>query len=317
MKPLHKIVMVFTTLLLAATTGHVMQSAVPERSADPVVPSPEPVAGAPSAPALPAAAPAFAQSRHRAPNLDTPKMRAPLADSTPDAIPLDSLAEAKGFAAPGCAAPMLETRATASASVAVTLAVPCLGGQKARIRHEGLTLPITLAADGHWRGTVPALATEAHLTVMLPDGTELAATQAVSGLKEVNRIAVATGGLRGVQLHGLEYGSGPDGPGDVNPRAQRAPDTPMGGWLAVFEDDATQVQIYSAPASMSDVRLELTAAVGPDTCGKDVHAEARRLLRGVAEAPAEIIVAMPACDDGDGMVLVPLPEFPLNLAAAN
>jgi hypothetical protein len=319
MKPLHKIAMVFTTLLLAAATGHVMQSAAPGGTE---APAPEPAAAAqpqPDPQSNPQPEQQLARTAEHLPALGLPPMRKPLPAPGMGPLPQDSAHQASGFAPQTCAPPQIALEPAASASVRLSLAAPCLAGQTATIHHAGLALPITLSAAGDWSGIIPALLPQARFSVALADGTTLEATQAVTGLADLNRIALVTGARTPVQLHSFEYGSGHGGAGDVNPADPRSPDTPLGGWMAVFASATAQpqVQIYTAPASMADLRLELEAGVDPASCGKDLTAEAHRLLRGVAEVPAEITLAMPDCNDGDGTVVMQLPDFPIAVATAN
>lgn len=316
MKPLHKIALVCTTFILAAATGHVMQnSARFGLTSDQV---PPPMAGTPQSPAEPVALAAEPEVHvAQVPGLTAPAPRLQVVETDTVTLPQDDPAPATGFAQPACAAPTLSAASAPSASVQLTLEAPCLSGQWATIRHEGLTLPIRLSTNGDWSGLVPAMAPEARLSVALPDGTQLNAVQAVTGLANLNRYVLSAEGPAALQLHGYEYGSGAGGEGDVSAAMPRTADTPLGGWMAVFDDPeaGTQVQIYSAPAEMADIRLQAEAEITPQSCGKDLRAQAQRLLKGSAEAPAPITLAMPDCGDGEGVVVMALPDFPLNVAA--
>ncbi|SOC19087.1 hypothetical protein SAMN05877809_11096 [Rhodobacter sp. JA431] len=314
MKPLHKVLMVGTTFVLAAATGHVMQNSANSGLQEAQAPQVTREHSSPALDALHSEAPAQATT---APDLAVPPMmRTPLFETDlAAALPTDAL-DIGGFAKPACAAPQIALAPAPLASVQMTVTAPCLAGQEAKITHAGLTFPIFLSPEGEWTGILPAMSTKPQFSFDFGGGEITSLVAEISGLENVNRIALSAPAQAGVSLHGLEYGAGYDGAGDVSALAPRTADTPLGGWMAVFGDAETTVQIYSAPANMSDIRLEMLAEAVPETCGQDVHAQAIRLLRGVAEAPAPITVAMPGCDDAFGAVVMPLPDFPLSLASA-
>lgn len=326
MKPLHKIVLVCTTFVLAAATGHVMQN--PARfglneAENPAAPADvtniQPVANIAEAPEI-----TLAQlEQGAAPQLPGAPMMRPLAQDIATApAPVETGLAVSGFAT-GCGAPQIGVAPAASASVLLSVEAPCHGGALVTISHEGLALPVRLSPDGSWSGVVPALAEAASYDVDLPDGTIVSATQRVSGLGGVNRIALNWQGAAGFVLHAREYGSDYGAAGDVTLAAPRNAETPLGGWMAVFAEGAgaPQVQIYTAPASMTDIRLELEAALSAETCGQDLQAELHRWVGGQAEAPVALSLSMPDCDapEGglEGGVVMPLPDFPLTLAAVN
>ncbi|TKD18179.1 hypothetical protein FBT96_11255 [Rhodobacter capsulatus] len=309
MKPIHKIAMVCTTFVLAAATGHVMQTAAPEGlhagSARPVTAAVMPGARVHLAEVAPAPALVL-------PKLTVPAMRRPAAEAALGPLPQDS-----GVAPTGCAAPQLQAELAPGASVRLTVLAPCHGAEPAEIRHAGLRLPIRLSDDGGWSGLVPAFAEQAVFALGLPgEGTAPQVALRVPTLATVNRLAVTFAPETGLQLHGYEYGAAPGSIGDVSVALPRAADTPLGGWITSFGPPgaAQAVQIYSAPAAMSDIRLVLEAPVTPQTCGKDMAGSVLRQL-GKATDQAQLSLAMPGCDDGEGAVMMPLPGFPLAVAA--
>ncbi|MBZ4020925.1 hypothetical protein CKO11_00430 [Rhodobacter sp. TJ_12] len=333
MKPLHKIILVGTTFVLAAATGHVMQNSA-QYGLEPGTAAPQQAAQ--SAQAAPVQ---LARQVRAAPDLPMPPaMRAP--GRLPDlgALPQDG-AQTGGFAAiapaanttdpsgtdtaeaaePACAAPQLTAEAAPMASVRLTVVAPCQPSLATDIRTEGLRLPIVLSDEGRWSGIVPALSTEAVYAVMLPKGTMPAMAQvAVPDVAEVNRIAITIGNAPGFALHGYEYGSMPDGAGDVSLANPRDAMTALGGWMMAFDAPGARmpVQIYTVPASMSDVRLALELPVTAQTCGGTKVGAVLRQMAGRIEDDTVLRLEMPACDDGGGYVLMPLPDFPVSLATA-
>lgn len=329
MKPLHKIILVGTTFVLAAATGHVMQNpnsfGLAGQTAN-VLPGLEVQNVQNVANIVPAGVQVSGLQIEGLARLpDAAPLRAPAADQATGPLPSDTASEA-GFAvelngAPPALAsctdkPELLWESVPSASLHLTLRAPCAGGEVVALHHEGLALPVALSAQGEWSGVVPALASPAVITLALPDGSTLAAEQAVPALEKVNRVVLAGSAQMPFVLHGLEYGSAFNAAGDVQPLAPRTADTPLGGWMAAFAAPGADsfVQIYSAPVELTDLRLEVEAAVSADFCGVDAQATVRRLMAGKAEAPAALSIALPDCTDATGAVLMRLPDFPLSVA---
>lgn len=325
MKPLHKILMVATTFVLAAATGHVMQNpasfGLNETPTQPAgvaqrfdVENLQQVANVDVAQPKFLSAGIGGEAIAQLPAL--PGLRPPEDIPTTAPMPENTQQMTGGFAQ-DCAAPELTLGEAPSASVQLTLNAPCAAGQMVTIRHEGLVLPITLSDRGFWSGVLPVMLPQARFTADLPDGMQLVAVQTVSGLDALNRVALSWHGAAPLALHALENGSSFGDAGDVSAVAPRTADTTLGGWMAHFETDpdAVHVQIYTSPLAMTDIHLQVEASVSDATCGKDIGAEVRRVIGGKAEAPARISLAMPACDDAEGAVMMPLPDFPLSVAA--
>lgn len=301
MKPIHKIAMVCTTFVLAAATGHVMQQSTPEGMvADPAPPATaQPVRRA--AVPLPEIAPVV-------PPLAVPAMRRPVDGATLGPLPQD---------VGRCAVPQLRADPAPGALVRLTVTAPCHAAERAEIRHEGLRLPIQLSDTGRWSGLVPAFAEEAVFQLGLDGGAPPSrVTLRLPEVAEVNRIAVTLPADSATQLQGYEDGAAPGSIGDVSASAPRAAGTRLGGWITSYRlpGAAQAVQIYSAPAAMSDIRLALETPVTPQNCGKDLVGVVLRQLGKVTDR-AQLTLAMPACGEAEGAVVMPLPDFPLSLAA--
>ncbi|MGD9916795.1 MAG: hypothetical protein AB7U46_02165 [Paenirhodobacter sp.] len=327
MKPLHKILMVSTTFMLAAATGHVMQN--PEAfgiaargngqpgavvGGDLGLENITPVANVEQPGKAVLVSGLSIEGEAQLPQL--PAMRAPQADPAIAALPADTDPETPGFAS-DCAAPVLSLGAATQGAVRLDLDAPCAAGATVTIRHEGLALPVTLDATGGWHGLVPALAQEARFEADLPGGKTLAAIEEVNDLGTLNRVVLSWTGPAQLALNAFEYGSGYGGAGHVAPTTPRNADTPLGGWMTGFSGGSEQahVQVYTAPASLTDVHFDLEAAVDAQSCGQDLQADLRRLIGGKAEAPMALSIAMPDCDDAEGAVMMPLPDLPVSVAA--
>ena len=68
------------------------------------------------------------------------------------------------------------------------------------------------------------------------------------------------------------------------------------------------------PAFDCPERLVLEAPVTPESCGKDLQGAVLRPV-GSRTEQVPLSLAMPDCGDGDGAVMMPLPGFPLAVAA--
>lgn len=226
------------------------------------------------------------------------------------------LAEAPPAGFVRCAAPTLKLAQAAGASVLLSISAPCAADAAAEIRHEGLVIPVQLDAAGDWSGLVPALAPVAGYALDLPDGQTLATAIAVPGLEAVNRVVVAWTGAPAFLLNAFERGASWGGAGHVRAEAPGVPDAAGTGWLLSYglAEEGPHLQVYTAPAGLTGLALDLEAPVSDVTCGTDLRVGMRRVIAGRAEASEEIAVAMPGCDDRLGDVVVPLPDLPVSVA---
>lgn len=313
MRNIRGIVTVAATFLLAAATGHLMQkdSAPAERVELAATGTGHPslalitaigvLADAPPMPALP--------------------LRKPVADPGIEraASAADVVYDDYGRS---CAAPTLTLIPGPAATLGVVLAAPCFPDATVTLRHDALIFAIRTDAEGRFAGTLPALTREARLEALLPGTEWVAATASVQGLDVVNRVVLLSTAPN-MHLNAFEYGAEFGSIGHVRADAPRAPDTGLGGYLTLLGDPLAVpprlAQVYTAPASLSDVTLELDADVTAETCTHDLHATMLRVLAGRAEAggPQALSVAMPDCDGVEGAVLLPLPGMPIALAAAD
>lgn len=290
MKPLHKIALVGTTFVLAAATGHVMQTSAPDGPAPDPAPAAAAMQLAMTAPTEPTVTPP--------PSLPPLVMRAPAAEAAPGPLPQDPAQPGPGFAQAECPAPQLTGEAVSGGAVRLTVTAPCHASRQVEIRHEALRLPIRLSETGVWSGVVPAFAEQAVFRLSLND-TEAppVLTLSVPDATAFNRLAVVVGADTGLDLRGPEDDGEP-----VRIARFSAPGA------------ATAVQIYSAPAAMTGGRLVLDVPVTPQSCGKDMVGAIHR-MSGKTSDQDVFRLAMPDCGDGEGAVMMPLPGFPLAVAA--
>jgi hypothetical protein len=313
MRNTNKIVLVAATFLLAAATGQLMQ-----RDSAPDI-RPAPVAALPLHPSV--AMIAVSDAPGEVVSLPALPDRRPAADLglTRAASAADVVYDDYGRS---CAAPSLTLTPGAQATLTFALAAPCYPDATVTLRHETLVFAIRTDAQGRFTGTLPALARDVRLEALLPGNERLAAISGVQGLEALNRVVVLAN-APDLALNAFEYGAEFGSLGHVRADTPRAPDTALGGYLTLLGDPAATppalAQVYTAPAGMGDVTLELDAALTPETCDRDLRATLLRVLAGRPEArgPLALTLAMPACDGVEGAVLLPLPGMPVALAAAD
>lgn len=318
MKALHKITVAMMTVTLAGLMGHVMQNAshfglASRQGAAFDVAGLTNVTAVANIADAPAGIEVTGLRMGAVAELPDLPRRAVAADAATGPLPLAE-APSGGFAR--CPAPALKLAPAAGASVLLSISAPCAADAAAEIRHEGLVIPVQLDAAGDWSGLVPALSPAAFYSVELPEGQTLAASVAVSGLELVNRVVVNWTGAPAFLLNAFERGASWGGAGHVRAEAPGVPDAAGTGWLLSYglAEVGQHLQVYTAPAGLTGLALDLEAPVSDVTCGTDLRAGMRRVIAGRPEAPEEIAVAMPGCDDLTGDVVVPLPDLPVSVA---
>jgi len=326
MKPLHKLIMVGTTFLLAAATGHVMQNPDSFGMNEPLSPSDGGIVSAAYVQKtvimrLSSASPAAVDHEYTGGPLETglpplPTLQTPAADTGTG--PLTGLQDPAPVSFPAsCSGAMMDLAPAPKASVRVTISAPCAPGDHLDLRHAGIDLPLTLDQGGNWSGIVPALATEARFAATLPDGTRLEAQTHVLGLDQYNRVALSWSGDADLEMDVTEPTAVRGALGQVaaaSPRMMQALPT---GWMARFDaaQSEAHAQIYTAPVSLTDTHFDVAAEVTSENCAQDIRAHLRRVIGGKAEAPSKLTLALPECDGIYGEIVMPLPDLPVSVAA--
>ncbi|THD85407.1 hypothetical protein E7811_06840 [Aliigemmobacter aestuarii] len=227
----------------------------------------------------------------------------PLPSAEPSAPPAPT--------AEGDCAILLDLVAQENAMVGLTLTAPCRPDQRVVIRHGGLVFTARTSASGSVFTSVPAMETEAAVSVLFGDGEAVEASVEAPDLAGFRRFAVQWLADDAFQLHAFEAGADYGMPGHVSatdPR-QPLPGVPAaGGFLTLLGDGAVDLpmlaEVYTYPAA-ADVPVEVVieAAVTEATCGRDLLGETLTSVGGESFV-TELTVAMPDCDAaGDILVL--------------
>ncbi|MBD3785447.1 MAG: hypothetical protein IE922_00570 [Sphingomonadales bacterium] len=329
MQNLRKVSIVAATFLLAAATGHVMQTAQgPMPATDPAALQPVPVPAAdPMATGVQVTGLTISEVA-ALPQLPTRPL-SPEALRADPALPAEPAVQ--GFQ-PACAPATLSLGPMPRGLVSVALSAPCDPGGTVTLRQGPMGFAARLDATGRWSGVIPALGPEVSVAALLPSGEGLDATRAVAGTDLIDRMILLWTGPAAIHLNAYEYGSAYGGAGHIFAAAPRTPDTPLGGYMLAYGDGAEgpHAEVYSAPAAMTDIRFDLEAPVTAASCGRDLQAQVLHVRAGRFEAPVQVTFAMPDCAealqpvdgaeagaDPGGSVVLDLPQAAVSLAATN
>lgn len=301
MQKLRKISIVAATFLLAAATGHVMQTAQEP------MPAPAPLRGASLLPQPDVALEAGPQievirtavtgltiSEVAALPTTTPRPLAAEMLIPPAAQPNEPPVARFGAA---CAPAGLTLTPAAQGLISVSVAAPCVPNAKVVLTQGELTFAVRLDADGNWSGLVPALGDDVTISARLSASEVLSARQTVEAGEAVNRVILLWSGQAAVHLNAYEYGAEYEGAGHIRAATPRTPDTPLGGYMMVYGDGAggPSAEVYSAPAAMTNLRIDLEAPVTAQSCGRDLQARVLRVHGGVVDTAVPVSFAMPDC----------------------
>ncbi|KEO54522.1 hypothetical protein [Thioclava pacifica] len=348
MRNIRKISMIGATFLLAAATGHVMQTVGPSPALDTEYISPMmPIADwqeriAPRLP-KPMLKPPIARVQLISQTvLRNPPSRDIARDTGVGAIPAMASAAGDGFAStrmstqidrsegsstaspksddtaalPDCAPAQLSADASGAGLLHVSLAAPCLRNAEI-VFHDGqLMLDGQTDGRGNWSELLPALEAQAKLTVFAHGERIAQKSLAVSGLERINRVILISAQGDGMHLNAYENGAGFDDAGHVSIATPRTYDTPKGGYMTQFEtEDGKRVEIYTAPSNLTDVELELEIALNEESCGKTVSGSVWNVVGGKAQPTMPLEIALPNCPANGGAIVLSLPGFTNQIAA--
>lgn len=300
MRVRRRILMAGATFLLAAATGHVMQSgdtiSARLRSLSTAKEAVQPVPGATvvtplqaslvaegaaaaAEPATPAAMVATEAALRPLPDL--PDL--PAAEPTPFAagvllsVRIDGLdtyqrpisdADAR-YDAFGifCGAPVLTLDGAGSGLLAVTVAAPCHPVERVTFRHAGLIFTMQTDFAGSIAFVLPALTRNAVVSIDFHDGDKASAVRRLEGLDVLTRVAVQWRGRPGFHLNAYENGAVHGEPSHVAAAAPRDPTTAEGGFLTLLGDPAVEApmlaEVYTLPigAAARKVAADMTIEV--------------------------------------------------------
>lgn len=218
----------------------------------------------------------------------------------------------------------LDLQIEPSAMIGLTLMAPCHTDERVVLNHAGLAITAKTSATGALYVSIPALTSEAEVTVRFADGQAINGQLAVPEAANQRRFGVQWIGDDSFQLNAFENGAGYGERGhvsDVYTQTAQQGQPQNGGFLSVLGDSRVDLpmlaEVYTYPASAdTPVRIVVEAAITESTCNREILGET------LAEAGSSVVVTdlslmMPECSSiGDILVLKNL-DPDLKIAAAN
>lgn len=211
------------------------------------------------------------------------------------------LAALAGTAAPdGCAAKItLEVEPDAIINAAIS--TPCAKGERLVIRHAGMSFAARTSADGMLRVRLPALETEAIVSVFLPDSEVLVGSVYVPEVANLQRFGLQWTDSDVFDLRIMEddkifvggrSNSGRGGGTKIMALGDQSVDQPM------------FAEIYTYPANpAASVEVVVELAITSETCGRVIQADSILAEYGTVTVEARK-VQLPDCGQaGDILVL--------------
>ncbi|WP_417806236.1 hypothetical protein [Thioclava sp.] len=309
MRKLRKVTMVAGTFLLAAATGHVMQSVNPESS----VVKPRIFAGntLPTIAARPDETPRVQLSNMTV--LHNPPPQRIAQDTGVGAIPQMPANGNGGFAqnrTSSCKDASLDLSLVPPGAVSVALSADCARNSALDIEDGSLKIAARSDSEGNWQGLLPAMQVENKISVNAKGAPIATAHLSTPEVSKLDRVIFSA--RRGSEMHLniYEKGAGFDGSGHISVATPRTPDTPLGGYMMRYNGpNDTQIEVYTAPITLSPVRMQIEAEVTLANCGKTVTGSVRRVMAGEDQPVNPIEIDMPSCEALGQFIVFPLSDL--------
>ncbi|MVO16560.1 hypothetical protein [Parasedimentitalea huanghaiensis] len=213
-----------------------------------------------------------------------------------------------------------EATATASATaveqanVHLTFSAPCHGNARVTVHHSGLMFTATTNDDGDLDMQVPALAETAVYIVELASGPGAVASTQVSGLDQIDRVALQWTGNSGFEIHAREFGAQYGQAGHIWSGANANSQTSQVQRLGDANQLAPRMaEVYSFARNTAEnsgiVALSIEAEVSAINCGREISAQTLELREDRKLRTRDLELSMPNCNAiGDFLVLNNLVE---------
>ena len=313
MRRIHKLTLIGATFFLAAATGHVMQS---------VTPSPEQAS-------LSLARDAGTGSKAKQATPKTPRIQLasmtvlrnptakPIAKDTGvemiPQMPDDSRKSFKNLSASQCSDATLHLDVIPPGSISAALSASCAGGANIKVTDGALTLSAMADQDGNWQALLPALSARTEVSVHFQQAQIATQTIDTPSATTFDRVILSAHKASSMHLDIHETAPGEDGSGHISAEMPRSPDDPVGGYLMSYAGpEGSQIELYTAPSSVTQARLQIEAQVTPDNCGTTATGTVQRFDAGVAGPAQSVSIDMPSCEAVGQFVVLPLPDLRSN-----
>lgn len=201
----------------------------------------------------------------------------------------------------------------------MSLFAPCDGGEKVEIDHAGLRFDARIGPDGQLALTLPALETQAEVTVSFSDGRSSSDRIEMSDARLYDRVAIQWHGAAVLGLNAYEFGADFGSDNHIHPANPAAPGDAARGFLMSLGEETDLAQVYSFPSGMSaragQVELELEVTISDESCGQALSIDTLEVLAAFEAVRREIRLEMPECDGQGGFLVLKnlLPDLTIAL----
>lgn len=200
------------------------------------------------------------------------------------------------------------------ATVGLSFSAPCNSSERVTVHHSGLMFTASTDIDGELSVQVPALVEHAVYIIELESGSGAVATTQVSGLDEIDRVALQWTGNSGFEIHAREFGADYGQPGHVWSGATGADRASQVLQLGDLNQLAPRmIEVFSFARGTADtsgtVALSIEAEVSSNNCGREISAQTLELRGDQRLRTRDLVLSMPNCNAiGDFLVLNNLVE---------
>jgi hypothetical protein len=223
----------------------------------------------------------------------------------------------------GCQKEM-DLAVVADAVIEITLLSPCHPNERLVLRHGPLAITAQTTAQGSAFLKIPALDSDAAVSMRFADGSTIDGSIQVPDLAKLRRFAVQWMDRDTFGVNAFENGSGYGGTGHIsasNPGKLPLTGTVDGGYLMILGDTeaapAMLAEVYTYPMdSIKPVEVSIEAEVTADTCGRELLGEVITSGAGTSDV-SDLTLAMPDCSALGDILVLKNPVQNLTLAAAN
>ncbi|WP_428546401.1 hypothetical protein [Profundibacter sp.] len=188
--------------------------------------------------------------------------------------------------------------------VTLELDAPCQMGVPVIVRHEGVSFTAVTSDIGRVTVKMPVFNGQAVFSVEMPDGSTISTEALVQEANDYDHVAVMWSGDTGLQIHAYEpFGAHvwSNAPQNISIAIKG-----RGGYVTRLGSTdfpvAMRAEVYSFPRRQirktGVVRLDLSAAITPQTCGKNLLAKTLQPGVNGGNTLVDLVLNMPACDSG-------------------
>ena len=305
-------------LIVAAATGHIMQygGATAARIAGSGAQAPSPAA--PSAPELSDASLPVLPRDLNIPALALPEQGAVAvrvaAANTGFVVDMQSDVQTPTPFELACSV-QISSEAKPAAMIAVSFRAPCQANTVIDVTHNGLTFTALTDQNGQFKTEIPALESEAKVSITLDDGQVAETVVSIDDLASFSRAAVVWAGDAQLQVHAFEYGAEFGENGHVWADAAGSTEQAIlakGGFLTQLGSrvpfGTKLAEVYSFPANKVQragvVRLVVEAEVTENSCGTQVLGQSIERDSDGQVRTAALSLNMPDCDSAGGYLVL-------------